>query len=50
MLKQSLAALGGAILGLGGGVFAAQKAMTPPGAKELNEASKTLSTLDIQPM
>lgn len=50
ILKQSLVALGGAVVGLGTGVFMANKAMTPPGAKELNDASKTLSKLDIQPV
>ena len=48
VLKQSLAALGGAIVGLGSGIFAAKKSMTPPGAQELTEASKVISTLDIQ--
>lgn len=49
-LKQISAALGGAIVGLGSGLFVVNKAMTPPGAKELSKASQTMSKLDIQAM
>ena len=42
VLKQTGAALGGAIVGLGAGVFTAKKMLTPPGAKEIAEEQKNL--------
>ena len=48
LAKQCLATLAGAAVGLSAGVFAAKKISTPPGAVELNEASKVLASLDIE--
>ncbi len=48
--KQALAAIPGALVGLMGGSMIARKTLTPPGMAELNEASKTLESLDIKPM
>ena len=48
--KQCLAALGGLVGGFGVGVFSAKKMLTPPGANEINEATKAISQLDIQPL
>ena len=50
ILKQTAAALGGAIVGLGTGVFAAKKILTPPGAKEIAMAQKNLEKIDIKPV
>ena len=50
LLKQTGAALGGAIVGLGTGIFVAKKALTPPGAKEIAEAQKNLEKIDIRPV
>lgn len=50
ILKQAAAALGGAIVGLGTGIFVAKKMMTPPGAKEITEAQKNLEKIDIKPV
>lgn len=50
VLKQTGAALGGAIVGLGAGVFTAKKMLTPPGAKEIAEAQKNLEKIDIRPV
>lgn len=47
--KQALATIGGSILGIIAGVISTNKIMTPPGMKELNEATKVISGLDIQP-
>ena len=48
--KQALATIGGTIAGLTVGIWGASKVMTPPGAKELNNAAKTIQSLDIQAM
>lgn len=50
ILKQTAAALGGAIVGLGTGIFAAKKILTPPGAKEIAVAQKNLENIDIRPV
>ena len=50
LLKQTGAALGGAIVGLGTGIFAARKMLTPPGAKEITEAQNMLQKIDIKPV
>ena len=48
--KQALSAVAGGFVGLIGGAMIARKTLTPPGAKEINEATKTLETLDVKPM
>jgi hypothetical protein len=48
--QQILISLGGAIIGLIGGIKIGSKVMTPPGAAELNKATQEISKLDIQPI
>ena len=48
--RQILPTLGGASVGLGVGILGVKKSLTPPGANKLNEASKALSSIDIQPL
>ena len=50
VLKQVLASLGGAVVGLGSGIFVAKKMLTPPGAKEIAAAQKNLENIDIRPV
>ena len=47
--KQALITVAGSIAGIIAGVITTNKIMTPPGAKELNNATKTLQSLDVQP-
>lgn len=42
--------LGGTFIGLFAGVKIGTKVMTPPGANEMSKATKTLSSLDVQPI
>ena len=48
-LKQVGLTLLGTVAGLIGGLFVASKVTTPPGAKEFNNATRVLSSLDIRP-
>lgn len=47
---QILMTVGGTILGLFAGAKIGAKVMTPPGAKDMTEATQTISKLDIQPI
>lgn len=50
LFKQISLTLLGTGAGLAGGLFLASKMLTPPGAKEITEATKTISKLDIRPV
>lgn len=45
-----ITSIAGGIAGLFGGAFIAAKMNTPPGAKEFENASKVLSSIDVQPL
>ena len=47
-LKQLVLTLLGTATGLGAGIFASSKLLTPPGAKEFAKATNTISKLDIK--
>ena len=47
---QVLITIAGTVVGLFAGAKIGAKVMTPPGAKEMSEATKTISKLDIQPI
>ena len=48
LFKQISLTLLGVAAGLAGGMYVGAKIVTPPGAKEISEASQTLSKLDIK--